>query len=325
VPEGDAGTTPAAFSLSLSAPSVQPVTVAFVTVDGTAGVGQDYQLTSGTVTFPTGTTGQSVNVPVIGDVVDEPHETFYLSLGQVADATPATSAIHATIVDDDGGPFSLQSLGHGWDRHDTLQGGPDLLVLDQPAHSSWEVIVDGASGDVGNGSGPLLERVAADLTTIVQSSSPAGAGPARALRWTNPTGLPQSGYVRVTSAACGTGCGPDDAYRLRAYETTGRLARFNATGGQVTVVLLQKTTNAPIAATVHFWSPTGALLDSRPQGLSPRTVSVLDVASVPGAAGRSGSITVAHDGGYGALAGKAVSIDPAGGFSFDSPLTYRPR
>jgi hypothetical protein len=28
---------------------------------------------------------------------------------------------------------------------------------------------------------------------------------------------------------------------------------------------------------------------------------------------------------YGALAGKAVALEPASGFSFDSPLTYKPR
>jgi hypothetical protein len=325
VVEENAGTAPAIFTLSLSAPSVQPVTVPYVTADGTASAGQDYQLTSGTVTFPAGTTGQSVNVPVTGDVLDEPNETFYLSLGQVADATPASGTIRATIQDDDGGVFSLQSLGHGADRRETLQGGADLFVLHQPPRTSWEVRVDGASGDVGTGSGPRVERVAADLTTILQSSSAAGAGPARTLRWTNAGGAPQDGYMRVTSAGCGTDCGTDDVYRLRALETTGRIARFNASGGQVTVLVLQNATSAPLALTAHFWSPAGTLLGTQPLTLPARAASLLNCASVPGAAGQSGSITVVHDGGYGALAGKAVSLDPAGGFSFDTPLTYRPR
>lgn len=323
--EGNAGTTQAGFTLSLSAPSVQPITVPYLTVDGTASVGQDYQLTSGTVTFPTGTTGQGVNVPVVGDALDEPNETFYLSLGQVTDATPASAAIQGTIRDDDGGAIVLQSLGHGSERSDTLQGASDLYILHQPGRTSWEVLVDGASGDVGNGSGPLVERVAADLATIVQSSSPTGAGPARTLRWANASGLPQDGYVRVRSGACGTDCGPDDVYRLRAYETTGRIARFNASGSQLTVVVLQNTASAPIAATMHFWSPAGALLASHAIVLPARSSLALNCSSVPGAAGQSGSITVVHDGGYGALAGKAVSVDAAAGLAFDTPLTYRPR
>jgi hypothetical protein len=323
--EGNAGTTQAGFTLSLSGPSVQPVTVSFLTVDGTASVGQDYQLTSGTVTFPSGTTGQSVNVPVLGDVLDEPNETFYLALGPVIDATPVSPIVPALIRDDDGATIALQALSHGTDRRDTLAGGPDLFLVHQPGRTSWEVVVDAASGDVGSGTGPVVERVGADLTTIVQPSSPAGTGPARVLRWTNASGLSQDGYVRVSSGGCGTGCGADDVYRVRAYETTGRMTRFNNSANQVTVIVLQNVTNAPISATVHFWSATGTLLASHQVGLPPRNVGVVSSATVPGVPGQAGSITVVHDGGYGAIAGKAVAIDPTAGFSFDTPLTYRPR
>jgi hypothetical protein len=43
------------------------------------------------------------------------------------------------------------------------------------------------------------------------------------------------------------------------------------------------------------------------------------------ASGQRGSITVSHDGGYGALTGKAVALESATGFSFDSPMAPRPR
>jgi hypothetical protein len=43
------------------------------------------------------------------------------------------------------------------------------------------------------------------------------------------------------------------------------------------------------------------------------------------APGQTGSVTVSHDGPYGVLQGKAVAVEPATGFSFDSPLVYRPR
>jgi ATP phosphoribosyltransferase regulatory subunit HisZ len=35
--------------------------------------------------------------------------------------------------------------------------------------------------------------------------------------------------------------------------------------------------------------------------------------------------SLAHSGRYGQLAGKAVSVEPATGFSFDTPLSARPR
>jgi hypothetical protein len=34
---------------------------------------------------------------------------------------------------------------------------------------------------------------------------------------------------------------------------------------------------------------------------------------------------VTHDGPFGGLAGKAVALEPATGFSFDSPMTVKPR
>lgn len=41
--------------------------------------------------------------------------------------------------------------------------------------------------------------------------------------------------------------------------------------------------------------------------------------------GEGGSITVTHDAPYAGLIGKAVALEPVTGFSFDTPLTYRPR
>jgi hypothetical protein len=39
----------------------------------------------------------------------------------------------------------------------------------------------------------------------------------------------------------------------------------------------------------------------------------------------SGSLTISHDGPFGALSGKAVAVEPATGFTFDTPLLPRPR
>ena len=40
---------------------------------------------------------------------------------------------------------------------------------------------------------------------------------------------------------------------------------------------------------------------------------------------QSGSATVSHDGGYGDVMGKAVALEPATGFAFDTPLMVRSR
>jgi hypothetical protein len=325
VVEGDAGTTPATFTLSLSAASVQAVTIGFTTADGTAVAPFDYLPVSGTITFPPGTTSRDLDVPVVGDVLDEPNERFHLLLGPVVDGVPSVDSVPATIQDDDGGMVSLQELEHGADRREALEtAAPDLFVLHEPARTSWEAIVDGASGDLGPGTGPLFERLDAGLTTVVQSSAAVGTGPARVLRWSNASGSPHDGYLRVASDGCTSDCGADDVYRLRAYETTARVPRFNASG-QTTVLVLQNVTGSVVAGTAFFWDPAGAVLGSHVFTLPAHATLVLNCSLVPGVAGRSGSITVVHDGGYGGLAGKAVALEPGAGFSFDTPLTYRPR
>jgi Calx-beta domain len=54
VPEGDAGTTQATFTVSLSASSFKTITVDYATADGTATAPADYASASGTLSFAPG-------------------------------------------------------------------------------------------------------------------------------------------------------------------------------------------------------------------------------------------------------------------------------
>jgi hypothetical protein len=328
--EGNAGGTPLPFGLSLSAASPQAVVVTFQTSDGTAVAGSDYTAASGTVTFPPGTTLAASEVTVTGDAVDEPNETFYVNLSAPVDGSLAADAGLGRIVDDDGGAVALRALAHGSRRTGDLSaaGGfatTDLYLVSQPPRTSWEVVVDEASGDIGNGQGPAVERVANDLTTVLQSSAPVGSGPARSLRWRNTTSVAADSYVRIRSVACGTSCGADDVYRVRAYETTVRIPRFNASGGQVTVLLVQNATSTGVSGTAYFWSNSGVLLASQDFDLNPRAVTALALAGISALSGQSGSVTITHTGPYGAITGKGVAADTVTGATYDSPLTQKER
>jgi hypothetical protein len=301
--------------------------VAYATADGTAVAGADYQPRSGSVTFVPGNTAQNVAVPVVGDTLDEPNESFHLGLGPVTDATAGALSTIAGILDDDGVAITLDELAHGATRRAVPgAGGSTLFVLPQPARSSWEVVLDEASGDLGAGaSGPALERLAADLSTVLQASAPAGVAFARTLRWQNSTALPRDEYVRVRATGCTTACGTDDVYRVRAYETTVRVPRFNTAAGQATSLVIQNLAPQTVAATAFFWRADGVLLGSQSFTVGPRSVHLLGAGSVPGVAGASGSVTITHDGRHGDLVGKSVSIDPGPGFAFDTPFVTRPR
>jgi uncharacterized repeat protein (TIGR01451 family) len=217
-------------------------------------------------------------------------------------------------------------LSHGSAWRGALPAGSpaqETFVMRVPPRSAFEVVLDEVSGDLGGALPVSLERVQADTSTVVQAGAPVGTGRARALRWQNTTAETLTQLVRVRSQGCSTDCGPDDTYRLRAYDAAGAFARFNTTGDQEAVVLLQNPTAATVNGTLWFWGTDGALLAPRPFSLLARRSLVLNVATM--LPGTSGAITLTHDGGYGALAGKTVAIQPATGFSYDTPLTYRPR
>jgi 6-phosphogluconolactonase (cycloisomerase 2 family) len=101
--EGQTGTRLARFVVRLSAPSRKPVTVSYQTSDGTAVAPADYLAASGTLSFPPGVVAAMLNVPVVGDTLDEGNETFSVTLSAPVNADLGRSQASATIVDDDHG------------------------------------------------------------------------------------------------------------------------------------------------------------------------------------------------------------------------------
>ncbi|MFT3744153.1 MAG: carboxypeptidase regulatory-like domain-containing protein [Pyrinomonadaceae bacterium] len=98
-PEGE-GTID--FTITLSAPSAQQVTVRVSTNSGTAIEGVDFVAVDNlNVVFPAGTVSRTVTVPTIDDPGDEPDETFTLDVDGVTNATVADGQGLGTIIDDD--------------------------------------------------------------------------------------------------------------------------------------------------------------------------------------------------------------------------------
>ena len=104
VVEGNAGTTTANFTVSLSAASGQTVTVNYATVNSTATAGSDYVTANGTLTFTPGQLTQPISVTVNGDLTNEANETFLVDLSTPGNATIADSQGVGTITDDDSQP-----------------------------------------------------------------------------------------------------------------------------------------------------------------------------------------------------------------------------
>jgi len=107
--EGNAGTTPFNFNMTLSSASSQSVTVSYNTSNGTAVGGAnctgstDYKSLSSMLTFTPGQTSKSISVQICGDTIPEPNETFAVTLTSASNAAIATGqgAGVGTIVNDD--------------------------------------------------------------------------------------------------------------------------------------------------------------------------------------------------------------------------------
>jgi Calx-beta domain len=106
VNEGDAGTTTATFTLTRSSFGndrfPNPVTVDWVAESITAQAGSDFLASSGTVTF--GGLTATIDVPIVGDTVAEPNETFRVTLSNPQNAVITDGVGIGTIVNDDGSP-----------------------------------------------------------------------------------------------------------------------------------------------------------------------------------------------------------------------------
>src|SRR5262249_55322967 len=123
VTEGNVGTTPAVFTISLSAPSGQEVSVDFATADGTAVAPGDYQGASGTLQFRAQADG-GANVKPSGLTLASP--TIARAGNQIAVSWPAELASYRLQASDSIG------AGGSWVTVGTkpvLQGNVYQVVL----------------------------------------------------------------------------------------------------------------------------------------------------------------------------------------------------
>ena len=101
--EGNAGTTNASFTVSLSAPA-GPGGVSFdiATNNGTAAAGSDYVANNLTAqTIPAGATTYTFTVVVNGDALNESSETFFVNVTNVSNAVVGDGQGLGTITNDD--------------------------------------------------------------------------------------------------------------------------------------------------------------------------------------------------------------------------------
>src|SRR5215213_1351167 len=103
VTEGNSGTVPASFPLTLSGSINQDVRLFYSLASGTASAGSDFDASTSLVTIPAAALTGSVVVPVNGDQTFEPDETFTITLSPVSslNAFIINAQSQGTILNDD--------------------------------------------------------------------------------------------------------------------------------------------------------------------------------------------------------------------------------
>jgi opacity protein-like surface antigen len=237
----------------------------------------------------------------------------------------------------DDGNFTDNELANGSEQAHDLEaiGGTadeDWYLVGQQPYSSYEVVVDGLTEEVAYipastvGQALQVDLVDSGGTLLNTGYAFSSIGAARTLRFRNTGGAEVTNqYIRIMSgpSGCTTGCSSSADYRVHFFETTYLIPRFNNSGTQTTVLILQNGANESVAATARFWDTGGALLASQSISLNAHGTAVINTAGIAGAAGAAGSITIDHTGRYGSLHGKAVALEPSTGFTFDTMMTPR--
>jgi hypothetical protein len=248
-------------------------------------------------------------------------------------------AATSSCSNDDTATGTCNQLRHGAvQTHDIQATSPardnDWFVVETIARRSYEVRVFSGSTVFQPGgtsvNGTNLGRYNTAGTTLLTT----GIGPDGPLNYSDDTGWVtvrwiggtsnQTDKILVEGKSFGNP-GANDTYEIEFLDTTYYIPRWNNSGTQTTVFLIQNTTPVAVTGSVYFYSAGGALLATQALNLAANGSQAISTAAIPALAGKAGVATIAHTGGYGALAAKSVALEPATGFSFDTPATPVPR
>jgi Tol biopolymer transport system component len=141
----------AVFSVTLSESPVQPISIGFTTMDGTAhlrigGTGGDYIATGGTIVFNPGETTKTIRVATLPDLQDEQDETFSVLLLIPEDIVSAKGTGTGTIHNNTTPVVQLNFTGGGFGASEP-DGGAVVSVSRVGGDPSSPFSVDYSTSD----------------------------------------------------------------------------------------------------------------------------------------------------------------------------------
>jgi hypothetical protein len=207
--EGNAGQTAYTFTVTLSSPSTQTVTVDYATADDSATAPSDYTaIPTTTLTFAPGETTKQFTVFVNGDTTFEPNEQFFVNLSNPnANATILDGQGVGTITNDDA-PRPAPNTVYVDDDWAAVPAGADpdgVGPATEMSYDAFSTVQGGVNGVAANGTVNVASGNYPEQVTVSKSLTLAGAG-AATTNITTPASLsPRIGgnlvLVQVDSAA----------------------------------------------------------------------------------------------------------------------------
>lgn len=204
--------------------------------------------------------------------------------------------------------------------HDLEKAGggvaEDWYIVEVEAGRSYAITIAGITGDVDMSSPDFLGRYDETGTTLLQIQG--GDPNFRTLRWI----APSTGYnlVRVRGQP---GASAASQYTIVAQASTYYCSRFNNAGTQISVMILQNTSTFACTYVATFQDEAGNALATDTTPLPGNATKVLALSSLPALVGAKGSVRIAHTCNARVFKGKVVALEPATGFSFDTPCEHR--
>ncbi len=119
------------------------VTVNYITVAGTATVGNDYTATEGTLTFADGIITQTITIPIVDDTLVEDNETFKVNLSKPTGGASlgATTGNTVTIIENDVAQPGVLAFSVGtWSVNESV--GTTMLTVTRTGGSDGIVTVN---------------------------------------------------------------------------------------------------------------------------------------------------------------------------------------
>jgi hypothetical protein len=297
VTEGNAGqTTNAVFTITLSFGPVAPASIAWATADGTATVALgDYTAKSGTISFAVGQTTATISVPVIGNNVYEPNETFSVSLSNPQGLNVATGTGTGTIVNDDATAVLTVAATQAIAVESPSQAG--VYTITRSANATGAIAVNLTWSGTAAASRYTLTATGGTLNAAgTQLTVPDGGSAATVTLTPKADGIAEPAQTALLTLGGSTqySVGSPSAATVTLYDTTAPTVSISP----VTVTKAGSTSNQTVSFTISL------------SGSSPNPVSVavktVDGTAVAGTSYTAVSTTLTFA--AGTITGQSVSV-----------------